>query len=523
MPAHAPYPGVETPLGTRIASLLADPFVGRAHWGIAVTAMDGTPLFGFNEGQLFRPASNAKLFTTAAAMALLGADTRVTTIVSADAPPDADGVLHGDLTIHGVGDPSLSGRIYPYESPEQHHLRLQHEPATSTSTVPDEVKPIDDLAAQIAAAGVRSLTGHVRGDSSLWRAPDYGDTWDVGDAVWGYGASVGALEFNDGQLEMTVHPGLKAGDAASLQITPNIDNAGLPLNQVTTVATTRDAEIDILPGQLPAPNTVIGAVALGHSDSEEISVPQPALFAASVLRSRLLAQGIAADQPAVATNAPQASALPRGAQWAVPVDFNIRPESLTSPVCGRDFSCGVVLAKHVSPTLAEDVAVTLKVSQNLHAEMFLRRLGRAYGTEGSFAQGTRVVRQWLQRNAGLDADDFIFYDGSGLSSHDLVAPRATAHLLQFASTQPWFTQWKAALPVGGIDGSLASRFTTPELKGKVFAKTGTLGESRALSGYLVTASGRTVIFSIMVDDHTPTNSSDKTAMDQIVAAIATAE
>src|SRR5205807_2219013 len=155
-----------------------------------------------------------------------------------------------------------------------------------------------------------------------------------------------------------------------------------------------------------------------------------------------------------------------------------------------------VLARHVSPPLIEDMVVTNKVSQNLHAEMFLHNAGAAVLRDGSTVNGARVVRAFLD-HAGVDKDDYVFFDGSGLSGHDLVAPRATARLLQFASTQPWFADWKRTLPVGGEDGSLVERFPKAPLKDHVFAKTGTLSEARALSGYLDCASGKTVIFSIM--------------------------
>ncbi len=131
------------------------------------------------------------------------------------------------------------------------------------------------------------------------------------------------------------------------------------------------------------------------------------------------------------------------------------------------------------------------------------------------------MRAFLEQ-AGIDKDDFVFFDGSGLSGHDLVTPRATVRLLQYASTQPWFADWKKSLPVGGEDGSLVERFGKAPLKDHVFAKTGTLGEARALSGYLEGASGKTVIFSIMVGNHTPQTSADREAMDKIVAAIAAA-
>jgi serine-type D-Ala-D-Ala carboxypeptidase/endopeptidase (penicillin-binding protein 4) len=564
-PAHPVFPsGTTTPLGAQIAALLADPSVSRAHWGIAVTALDGTPIYGLDEGKLFRPASNAKLFTTAAGMALLGPETRVTTVVSADAPPDANGVIQGDIVVHGAGDANLSGRRIPYEPPAVAKARRsQEQPAEAAAEkaasdaaadaerarqrangaskdsyddraigeaeneaadevrdrhIPDELVPMEDLAAQIAAAGVKSLTGALRADVNLWRSPGYADSWDEGDGVWGYGTAVSALEFNDGQLDIRVAPGLNVGEGAQAMIQPDV-GFGRPVSQVTTVATEREAGVDVIARRFPAPNVVVGSVAIGHPDTEEIAAQDPALFALSALETRLFAHGIKGGTGAQARPAPQASAVGYSRQVNEPVDLTFKPESVTSPICGRDFQCGFVLAKRVSPTVAEDVTVTLKVSQNLHAEMLLRRLGRAYGTEGSFAQGVRVVRQFLL-NAGLDGDDFDFYDGSGLSGHDLVTPRATAQLLAYATKQPWFAQWKAALPVGGKDGTLASRFPDPPLKDHVFAKTGTLGESRGLAGYLDTASGRQVIFSIFVDDHAPSGSADREVMDKIVAAIA---
>jgi D-alanyl-D-alanine carboxypeptidase/D-alanyl-D-alanine-endopeptidase (penicillin-binding protein 4) len=181
---------------------------------------------------------------------------------------------------------------------------------------------------------------------------------------------------------------------------------------------------------------------------------------------------------------------------------------------------GAMLASHTSAPLAEDVVFTNKVSQNLHAELFLHNLGlQSACGDGSTLDGARYIRAYLS-HAGLDPDDYFFLDGSGLSDHDLVAPRATATFLAYVAKQPWFPQWKASLPDAGANGSLSRRFPDPPVKGHVFAKTGTLGESRALSGYLDTASGRTVIFSVMVDNHTPATSADRATMDKIVTAIA---
>ena len=141
----------------------------------------------------------------------------------------------------------------------------------------------------------------------------------------------------------------------------------------------------------------------------------------------------------------------------------------------------------------------------------MARLRRGRECCGSFLRVLELIRMIL-----------CFFDGSGLSGHDLVTPRATARLLQYASGQTWFADWRSSLPVGGVDGSLEGRFAKAPLKGKVSAKTGTLGEARALSGYVECASGRTVIFSIMVGNHLPQVHADRDVMDKIVAAIAAA-
>ena len=508
--AHAPFPaGENSPLGSAVAALLRDPAVSRAHWGIAVMTMEGTPLFGLNEGQYFRPASNAKLFTTAAAMALLGPDATVITTVETNGAIDAQGVLHGDVILRGAGDANLSGRPLPYSAPVPGKAEAETDP----------LRGVDELAAQIAARGIRRIDGQVVGDDTLWPHDPYGTGWNIDDMVWGYGAPVSALAVTDNQIEMVVAPGAKAGAPATVTLSPEVLWIG-PADRVTHVTTlppksAGEVMVDreaLEKGELQ----VSGQVAVGAPDTENVAVLDPAQFAAQALKQRLAAHGISAGETVGKTSATPAPTF-TWSEARKPLGLGA-PHPPANPCAA---GCQV-LASRVSVPLAEDVALTLKVSQNLHAEMLLRRLGAAYGGSGSFVEGVRVVRQWLV-NAGLDDDDFAFFDGSGLSDKDVVTPRATAQLLAYAGTQPWFAAWKAGLPVGGVDGSLVGRFREPPLKGKVFAKTGTLGETRALSGYLEAASGRTVIFSILVDTHQPGSSADREAMDRIVAAIAAAE
>jgi D-alanyl-D-alanine carboxypeptidase/D-alanyl-D-alanine-endopeptidase (penicillin-binding protein 4) len=181
-----------------------------------------------------------------------------------------------------------------------------------------------------------------------------------------------------------------------------------------------------------------------------------------------------------------------------------------------------VLAARISVPVAEDITVINKTSQNLHAEMLLRLLGKTCGSDGSFEEGTRVVRQFLV-DAGIDDNDFFLYDGSGLSAKDKISPRAFTRLLAYASHQPWGAAWRETLPIAGVDGTLDNRFKNTQLKGRMWAKTGTLDEANALSGYVTTASGRVVAFSILVNGRYPGSDDEQQAIDRIAEAIAAAE
>lgn len=505
--------GPSTPLGQQIATITTGPAVVRAHWGIAVTAMDGAPIYGMNEGEFFRPASNAKLFTTAAAMHLLGPDFLTEDTISSLNAVDKDGVLHGSLTFYGEGDANLSGRHFPYENAARHRERLKSDPQ-------GDLPPLYKIesAARAIAHEVKVIDGNIIGDDARFPWEPYPNDWSIDDAVWGYGAPVSALTINDNQLELIITPGARAGDKATVSIKP----ADVPYYQidakVTTVASGEraDVRIDRDPGSKSI--RVVGTVVAGKTYSQDIAIHDPAEYAAMALKLYLEASGVKVNGKAIAHHALSDDTLGFGEESHEPLP------SLPSAASHRqgtvhEHKRGELALGIPAQPFSQDVIATLKVSQNLHAEMLLRQLGVYYGKAGTTVQGARVVRQFLV-NAGLDPDDFMFYDGSGLSGHDLVTPRATAKLLSFATQQPWFAQWKAGLPVGGEDGTLAGRFPKAPLKDHLFAKTGTLSEARALSGYVDCASGKTVIFSVMVDNHAPNTPADREAMDAIVAAIA---
>jgi D-alanyl-D-alanine carboxypeptidase/D-alanyl-D-alanine-endopeptidase (penicillin-binding protein 4) len=513
-----------TKLARTIAGLLEEPEVSRDHWGIAVTAMDGAPIYSLNEGQLFQPASNTKLYTTATAIALLGPTTTFETKIVARGVFGGVQTLTGDLVLVGAGDANLSRREIPYVAPA-----LRPKVETGTPPLP-EVNPLrylEAMADQVAATGLKVVNGDVVGDDTLFPWEPYAQDWSIDDTVWGYGAPVSALTVNDNQIKVTVTPGAAAGSPATVVVDPAVPSYYTLDVAVTTGEKKSGSHVQMERALGSKVLRVYGSIAVdAQPDEEEVAISDPAEYAALALKGMLESRGIVVTGKARAMHRIPMNAegflegMKRPGQEQALVSDGLEGGSclMTAALAGRERT----LATHNSSTLLEDVVVTNKVSQNLHAELWLHHLGkRTYCGKGSTVEGARLVRAFLE-HAGIDKDDFVFFDGSGLSGHDLVTPRATSRLLQYASTQPWFADWKKSLPVGGEDGSLVDRFGKAPLKDHVFAKTGTLGEARALSGYLEGASGRTVIFSIMVGNHMPQTSKDREAMDKIVAAIAAA-
>ena len=513
-------------LAAQITAMVSEPAVVRAHWGVMVTGMDGTPIVALNEGQLFQPASNTKLFTTAAALALLRSDSRFKTQVLAQSAPIA-GNLTGDLVLRGDGDAYLSNREVPYVAPKA--------PGHAPATLPP-LHTLDEMADQIAATGLKTIEGDIVGDDTLLPWEPYPPDWSADDLLWGYGAPVSALTVSDNQIKLTIAPVKFPPDHLTHRAegpTPPLISLdpSTPFYIIQNDAITTDPKSKTSIGieRLTGSHTlrIFGSIAEdAPPEVDEIAIDDPAQYAAASLKGRLESRGIKITGKALAHHQSTTATAAFLEQSRTPIPSLGAGSSQNITPCLR---CNVdqsvpgqtVLASHESATVGEDVVITNKESQNLHAELLLHQLAVAFGTNGSTAQGARVIRQFLI-NSGIDPADFVFYDGSGLSGHDLVTPRAIARLLQFATSQSWFATYKASLPIGGVDGSLESRFTKLPLKGHVFAKTGTLGEARALSGYLECASGKTVIFSILAGNHTPGNAADREVMDRIVAAIAAA-
>jgi len=356
----------------------------------------------------------------------------------------------------------------------------------------------------------------VVGDDSLFLHQPYGQAWGWDDLQWSYGAPVSALTFNENTMDLAVTPDPAAEGQTAASWTPNVDY--FTIENTMSVAKSGESAhpgLERLPGSLMVR-------AWGTAPAEglhaSLAVDDPAQYTATVFIEALRGRGVKVTGSPASRHKYSLGTGDFAAERAEPLKLT-RSDALTitAPTGGRK-----ILAAHTSVTVDKDITVINKVSQNLHAELLLRLLGQIHGKDGSFAQGARVVRQFLV-DAGVSDSDFFFYDGSGLSPDDRMAPRAFTQLLAYAAKQSWGAPWRESLPVAGVDGTLSVRFKTSPLQGHMQAKTGTHLEANSLCGYLTAASGKTLVFSILSNGRHPGSDAEVQAIDRIAEAIAAAE
>ncbi len=486
-PSAAPrlHPHKKTALDRRIDKILSSSDARRGWWGIQVVDLgSGKLLYERDAERLFIPASNMKMFTTAAALEKLGPDYIFHTTVESEAAPDSEGRV-GNLYLVGRGDPNLGIRTFPY---------------TYHGTAQPAGKFFEEMADQVKARGVREVTGTLIADDSYFVWEPFAPNWAADDLEWGYGAPVSALAFIDNSLTLHIKPGGRAGDMASVGLDPVTDYYLLKDHILTGAkGTEKNYFLERQPGSMEL--DVWGQIPIDNDEEvETVAIADPPLLMAEEFRAALRARGIVVEGPSEVRHLTrlEAASLP-----------NPSPQS-----CPR-----IVLAEHTSPPLGEAIKVVNKESENLHAEMLLRTLGRVQNHQGSLAAGLQALNAFATEQVGILPGETYFSDGSGLSREDLVAPHAAVKLLLYMARSPHFHIWFDSLPVAGIDGTLAHRLLTADVKGKIHAKTGSVEHVNTLSGYMDLPSGKRLVFSIMANNDPLANKAGQETLDTITVEI----
>jgi D-alanyl-D-alanine carboxypeptidase/D-alanyl-D-alanine-endopeptidase (penicillin-binding protein 4) len=445
-------------LSDDLSSMLSRATGGR--WGVLVVSLStGDTLFGRNPDEQLLPASTMKLFTSSLALERFGAEGRFETVVLRAGSLGSDGVLHGDLVLRGAGDPTLAGKA----------LDDGGEP------------PMDALARQIAAAGVKRVTGGVVGDASAFLDGHVPDGWRARYLQASYAARVSALSFNENKMTILVRPN---GAHAELSFQPAV--SGVPVsNGVTVTPSSRGARIGV---RQDSTGRLVLSGWIGAQSAPrdyQVMVEGPELFAAGALRASLAAQGVTVDGPVRVGTSP---------------------------------GDAVAVATFDSPTLGKIVTQMNGESNNHFAELLFRDAARSVGAPGSAENGNILLRRFLYEKADVAPTSVFAADGSGLSTLDRVTPRAMVQLLGYARKAPWGPVLEQSLPVAGETETLKHRMRFTPAMGNLHAKTGTTNDVASLGGYVTAKNGEQLAFSFIYNGKDRWRA--KEAMDAMGATLA---
>lgn len=475
--------GCANTLQRDIEATLFNPDHTGIRWGLVVADISGEELIALKPDDRFTPASNTKVFTTMAAyhhLEALEAPTRNPgTQVFVEQMPDG---TPPRLVLKGGGD------------------------ATLEDTPDCEITCLADLADQVASWGLSEVSAVV-GDDTLFPFERWGPGWSQEDLTFYYGTAISALSVNDNLVWVDVAPGDTAGDLAQVSWQAGDDYYQLD-NQLRTSTAESDwaMRIERLPGQRTV--RFYGEIPAGAAQrSYRLAIDNPADYTAWRFKNLLEARGISVGA----------------------IETQHRPLALADEAPDPEETVQIaVLASHAEMVAAaailsagplrESLKRISKDSENLHADITLRRLGLLNGT-GSRDYGVAELNAFLAE-AGLSEHGYAVHGGSGMSIYNRISPRSMVQLLAFAAQQPWFDAWLADQPTGGVDGSLERRFVGTSLEGKIFAKTGTLNGANALSGVMIAESGRKLLFSILANDRPTGRRSAIAEMDAALVEIA---
>ena len=486
--AHTPIlpqqPDTVDSLRARLTSHISQARFGSAAWGVKVVSLDtGKTIFDHNSQKYFSPASNAKLYTAALALERLGVNHRIRTSLYSTARPDAAGVLKGDLIVYGRGDPTMAARL----------------------NSGDYFKGIEPLIAQLVNAGVKRVEGDLVGDESYFSGPPFGSGWEWDDLQAYYGAEVSALTIGDNALDLFVKPAERPGLPCRITTGPPTSFVTLINRTQTSV---KGSESRIVVYRPVAENIIYVSGRLSIDNNgyyTSVAVHNPAGLFVSLLKDALERRGIVvAGRTRV-------------------IDWKYRE------VTPLDQKRLIEIGHVESMPVADLVRETLKPSQNLYAQLLLLqvaansnsnvpenggnekgvRIDPTMKTEPADANserttteetGIELLNEFVDR-IGVKKGDVLLEEGSGLSRRDVITPDATVVLLSYMDRSRLAETYKAALPIAGVDGTLQNRMKGTPAAGNVRAKTGSLRYVYTLSGYVTTAAGERLAFSIMLNNY----------------------
>jgi len=484
---NAPHTIAE--LQSRIGEIVRQPALEPGFFAVKIVSLDtGNVIFEQNANKFVRPASNMKLYTVAAALDRLTPDYHFITSVYAKEQPDK-GTIKGDLIVYGRGDPSIAARF----------------------NNSDYFKGISDLADRIVAAGVKRVKGDLVGDESYFNGAPLGSGWEWDDLTWSYGAQVSALTVNDNAIDLTVKPGEKVGAPVVVSTGPPATFMTIA-NRATTSARGSKGDLNIFRGLGANTLEITGSMPLGDNGfTGSVAIPDPALAFVSMLRDALVKREVKIDGRVRRVDARSGGSIVASPLMA-PVQLTNIPQQ----------PAPVEIASLQSPAFSLIAAQTLKPSQNLYTELILRTLGKVAGANPGQTNedaGLEVVKNFL-RQAGAGENDLVLSDGSGLSRNDMISANSTVQLLTFMTKHRYFPTFRDALPIAGVDGTLRNRMKGTAAEGNLRAKTGTLSSVASLSGYVTTATGEHLAFSMMLNNYPDANAVRRESIDAIAILLA---
>ena len=445
---------------------------GFGERNISVTVIDdrGRVRVGINRHAPFKPASNMKVLTTAAALHLLGASYEFETQLLSTSPI-REHAIEGDLILRGTGDPNISGRFYD---------------GGATAL-------LRTWARQLNAHGLWRVSGDLIVDDSFFDDVRFLPSWDRGQEGRWYSAQISSLSFNDNCIDVSIHPARSIGSRARVSIVPAcsaIRAQGAPRTVpgskwgITIHRKTGTNDLSI--------GGKIGQRVKGDF-TDYVTVDDPAMFFGSVLARVLAEEGIE-----IAGRVRRVKAGDGYYDNASRQQTSARSGARESARTAKSVAAGETLLVRHTSTLEQDLAVINKNSQNLHAEILLKSLGARVEGSGSVEGGARAIRRFVAEK-GLRASGLEVRDGSGLSHENRVSSGLLAGVLRAVMAEPYFETFRDSLAVAGTDGTLRSKFwRSKQLHGRVMAKTGNISGVSSLSGYL-TRGSKTWCFSILVN------------------------